>query len=318
MRIASFFLFVSILLSPFAGALANATKNTCYKAINGKRYYTCKKATKNEKRPSAVVNQRHVLVKNAQEETVAEDLPSGYQNVPVLEASKEKIVVTQIEEKSDNMPSSYQQYEKPGSPGQYNRFGILLGRSSLLSTGISSALSYGLSFRSNINSRWDFNVRYSRQSSATFLNISTRRASSRLFSSENAVEDSSIATNLFSSELQYSFADRNKVVRPFAGAGLFYKNTKLEEKDDLQRLRRVPAAYLSRNSVGISSSTGFRYELEKQWQLNASLNFFLPIFNTASNSYSPLGKEDNSFTQEDKKILSSSVFQINLTAEYLF
>lgn len=321
MRIAIFSLFVFIFLLPLTRSPALAKKEACYKVVNGKRYYTCKKRTDNEgtttkKAVPEVASYRLVRIKNTKQEVVAKDLPVGYGDIPVLEAPAENIKVTQIKEKIKS-PSLDPYKNTNENKGFYQRswVGFILGKSSLVDTGLSSNVNYGLVFGINIAPRWKINFRYSRQSSDVFIDLRSRKPSSSSLLLGSSFNDASITTSLFSSDLQYYFTSKN--IRPFVGGGLFYKNSKLEEIERFRGVGMRPS-YLSKNSIGINSSSGLSYKLEKQWTLTTSLNFFMPLFKMSTKSYSALRENNKPFTRQAEKMLSSSVFQINLTAEYLF
>ncbi|NUM88123.1 MAG: outer membrane beta-barrel protein [Bdellovibrionales bacterium] len=299
---------LALLVAALAGtsALANdsgATANGCtYAIVNGNYTYSCQPAAEPAAAPTAAV--------------APTTAPAVMQISSEPPRNQSQVVRNDAPPPAPSPAStaSFTAEKTPFSDSLY--LGSNIGSVSVTESKSGSATGLGLSVSQNLDDFVGFELGYSY--AKTNLNLGLAQREGQTPRSQN---DSSLANHLVSGEVQFHLTDTLKRLRPFAGVGLGWRASSLEE----DAYSGYGGSYghsggsLSQNGVGLVGSLGAKIRLADRYQLSAGMRYFRPLStqnatlstNAASNVYgSTTPAAGTRLSPSDSALTSSSLLQI--------
>jgi outer membrane protein W len=277
------------------------TANGCtYQVINGKYIYSCEKQVHAEQATAAAAAPAQVQAPAQAPAPVANTQPANgcsTYNCDVKAPNQERIPTVQANEATviaapaaptmavpvmappvnqavryDNVTtvSASPTSENSKKPLDAIYVGAHVGSANIMQDG-EAATGLGLSVFMNVDEQLGFELGYTYASKDIYLGLANRAGTAPVQQSPygNGLQnqtDASLTTHLFSGEAQFFLTDYNKRLRPFAGIGLGWKNSSLDEKTTPTTSMYGQTAgngSLSQSSLGAVASLGAKLSVAK-------------------------------------------------------
>ena len=259
---------ITALLLAGAAHAEGTTANGCtYQVINGKYLYSCEAKTPNTERVPSTT-----LVEPApQTMTVAVAPPANqvvrYDTVSTISADPEST------------------FSSSKSPSDAVYVGAQIGSSTISENGSTTGL--GLSVSANVDENVGFEIGYSYAKSDLFLGLAQRNGGTptagtptNTYGSTLKTTDSTLTAHLISGEMQFFLTDYNKRLRPYAGVGLGWKSSTLDEDTAYSSgysTQAPTSSSLSQSSLGLVASLGTKFQISKKFLASVAFRAYRPF-----------------------------------------
>lgn len=304
---------LACLIGALAGAQALAqgpagnTANGCtYAVINGNYTYSCEPQAAQAASPKTPTMVEQTQAKMA-------PAPAAAEPAPVLQISSEPPrnqgqVVRNDDPAATTRTSVVRTTEDPSLPLHDPLYiGTSIGSFQVTESKSGAATGLGFSVSQNLDEFVGFDLGYSYAKNNLRLGLANRGGGS---TSTNQ-SDATLANHLVTGEVQFHLSDTHKRLRPYAGLGLGWKNSSLDE--DLPSFQQSGGS-LSQSSLGLVGSLGAKVRVADRYQIAAGLRYFRPISSQdatlSSGSANGFTTPSTRLTATDATLTASSVVLI--------
>jgi opacity protein-like surface antigen len=192
--------------------------------------------------------------------------------------------------------------------------GALLGSATISDPGAGSATGLGVVLGTSLDDFLGIEFGYSFTKMDTRLDLPSRAGTSSAQNPANST-DSSLASHLVTAEFQAHLTDALKRLRPYAGLGLGWKSSTLQEELPPTYYAQNANASLSQTALGPVASAGTKFRLTPTFQLGFSFRYFLPL----SRQTARLSADgDTRLRLSDAKLTGSAQHQVSGGLLYSF
>lgn len=326
MRNATILLSTLFLSSPAFAEVSGKTADGCsYRVINGQYLTSCEKK-------EAARAQDQITQVSAATAPVTQAPVTSYDSVPVRynsAAPQPSVVSTPTQPAITNITLSQPNQQAPQVSYRERReeqrdemvdatyVGGALGSTTISASNAGSATSIGLNLGTNLDDYLGVEIGYSFSKQDTNLGLVNRGASSP---QPAKTTDSDLRSHLLSAEVQMHLTDTFKRLRPFAGLGVGWKNSTLEEDSQPTNLfnQSSGGGSISQTSIGAVASAGTKFRLTKTWQLGLAFRYFVPLSRQTANLKEVSGSTGSKLNTADAKLTGSSQHQFSGGLLYSF
>lgn len=363
--------------APSANTQGTTANGCTYRIINGKYFVNCPNQKQANGAPAAAPNTAvrgtfkptNLPAANSPANrgaVVPAQPPQSYSNVgsipagqqmesPTLPKNQQNVPVLGTQFPGDPQGVEEAEGKDPAKFGNLVYGGIVLGRTNFIDTDNldGDSTGFGVEFGTNLTEHIGIALGYSFQKVDLFLGLEDRSGGAVITPFTKAKnkptgtitqvpltnEDSTLIAHIISAEAQLHLTNARAAFRPFAGLGLGYKISSIEEN--------FPAgtdgasnSSMQQNAFGLTAGVGSKYRLSKAIQLGASFRFFIPVSSTepiwSTKPRTPGVDENrtfrsaeererfinarnlNLFDTGDSKLTESALSQLYLSVNYLF
>lgn len=302
---------------------AGTTANGCsYKVINGKYHYNCE-----AKSPSVQTSVPGYYRDNKPAEVVS----------PSLARATSTVEPTVTPARMANTSTS--QYQGPGDDwlfldkvfvgGQIGGLGLTTGEGSA-----NTATSFGVGLSADLNHNFGFELSYTYAGFELFMGLMNRSPEvqpSPFGGITTVTKDAEMVSHHVVAEGQYFLTSSRNKFRPFAGAGIFWRRSTIEETLPANTIGATNSEF-SQTSFGIPLSAGLQVYFNRTIRLNTQFRYLQPIFTSdAQIDYNQSGTGASAgvaafnqpqvltlFNENDEDITGSAAYQLSATLQFSF
>ena len=368
-----------IVLYPTRGATQSSgkTANGCtYEVVNGKYYYNCPEAKAADVAAPASAAPATVAVAIAEAPPAAAQAisapnssyypqePKGPAEVVSPTLPRNSREYSTLRGKANPFPVDPRAEDGPeASFGEMTYAGISLGSTNFLNTETlkGATTAYGVQVGTNVNEYLGIELGYSYAKTEAYLGLE-QRSNGRVVTPftrarqasaagqagdpnpplENV--DTTLTAHLINMEGQFHLTKAKARFRPYAGVGLGYKASNLQENFPVGTTGAANAS-VAQGSLGATAGIGAKFRVSESIQVAAAFRFFIPVStsepewstqptpprsagpgaaaNAQGGDPSAAAQYNNSRAQNlyqgsDTKLTSSALSQIAATVQYIF
>jgi opacity protein-like surface antigen len=312
-----------LLASPAMAEVAGKTADGCsYRVINGQYLTSCEK--------KAVVQDQVVVASAA---PVAAPVTS-YDSVPVRQNPTAPVPSIQSTPQAPSTmnisiatPNQGQQTQSYRERREEQRDAYLdatyvgggIGATTISATNAGGATGIGLALGTNLDDFLGVEIAYSYTKQDTNLNLQSRGAQSSV-GTKISQNDSDLNSHLISAEVQAHLTDSFKRLRPYAGLGLGWKSSTLNEEalPTMLFAQSTGGGSISQTSLGAVASAGTKFRLTQTLQLGIAFKYFLPLSRQNARLAEASGSTGSRLNSSDAKLTGSSQHQFAGSLFYSF
>lgn len=309
-----------LLGTAFAQEITGKTANGCsYRIINGQYLTTC------DEQKAAAPEQPQM----AAAAPAAAPVVTSYDAVPVRQnfAAPQPAVNAQPEPARPAIPVQTSAIVVPQSTYQERRqeqrdqfvdatyVGGAIGSSTITESNAGSSTGFGVALGTNLDDFLGIELGYAYTNQDQNLGLAARAGSPQA----PGASDASLRSHLISAEIQAHLTDIFKRLRPYAGLGLAWKSSTLEEEAQpalypSYGLPNAKGGSIEQTSLGAIASAGTKFRLTQTLQLGVAFRYFLPLSRQAAR----LSEGGTRLTQADARLTGSSQHQFSGGLFYAF
>lgn len=294
----------------FAQEITGKTADGCsYRIINGQYLTSCDQKTEPptpQAAPAPVVTSYDAVP--VRQSFAAPQPVSAPVSEPAPAATQSSAIV---------VPQSTYQDRRQEQRDQYvdaTYVGGAIGSSTITESNAGSSTGFGVALGTNLDDFLGIELGYAYTNQDLNLGLAARGGAPQAA----GTSDASLRSHLISAEIQGHLTDVFKRLRPYAGLGLAWKSSTLEE--DAQpafypySVQSTKGGSIQQTSLGAIASAGTKFRLTQTLQLGVAFRYFLPL----SRQNPTLGSAGTRLTQADSRLTGSSQHQFSGGLFYAF